>query len=186
MNDKSLLRRHIRSLDPGREARERESAAICAHILQSPWYREARVIGGYMPLPREADITPVLLDALAAGKTLALPLCGDAPHMTLRHVASLEELIPGAYGIREPREDSEIIAVDALDLLLVPLEGIDPRGMRLGKGGGYYDCLLSGRRPNTMGCALSWQRVERVPAQPWDMPLTACAHRDGVEYYNKA
>lgn len=183
MNDKTLLRRHIRSLFPGREACDRESAAICTHILESPWYREASVIGGYMPLSREADITPVLRDALSTGRTLALPLCGEAPRMTLRRVASLAELVPGAYGIPEPREDTEIIGVDALDLLLVPLEGIDPRGMRLGKGGGYYDFLLAERSPRTMGCALSWQRVESVPVQPWDRPLAACAGRDGVHYF---
>lgn len=183
MNEKALLRRHLRSLAPGMEARNAESKAICAHILSSSWYREARVVGGYMPLRWEADVTPVLLDALQTDRTLALPLCGEEPHMTLRRVTSLEELIPGAYGIPEPREDTEIITVDALDLLLVPLEGIDPCGMRLGKGGGYYDCLLSGHDVRSMGCALSWQRTAHVPAQAWDRPLAACAHRDGVTYY---
>ena len=158
---------------------------MCAHILQSAWYREAQVIGGYMPLPREADVTPVLQDALAQGKTLALPLCAEAPHMTLRRVASLGELVPGAYGIPAPDEDTEIIPVDALDLLLTPLEGIDPRGMRLGKGGGYYDCLLARSGVRTMGCALTWQRTEWIPAEPWDRPLAACADRDGICFFGK-
>jgi len=183
MNEKAALRRHIRSLDPGGEARQKESAAITARILQSPWYQEARIVGGYMPLPREADITPVLADVLRSGRILALPLCTQAPHMTLRRVTSLGELIPGAYGILEPREDTEIIQVDALDLLLVPLEGIDPCGMRLGKGGGYYDCLLAGKCVRTMGCALTWQQTEQVPAQPWDRALSACAFADGICYY---
>lgn len=158
---------------------------MCAHILQSQWYREARVIGGYMPLAREADVTAVLLDALGSGRTLALPLCAEVPRMTLRRVASLEELVPGAYGIPEPQEDTEIIPVDALDLLLVPLEGIAPDGVRLGKGGGYYDCLLDGKRVRTMGCALSWQWAERIPAQVWDKPLAACADRDGIRWFRE-
>lgn len=158
---------------------------MCRHILASPWYREARVIGGYMPLEREADVTAVLTDALRSGKTLALPLCGAAPHMTLRRVRALEELVPGAYGIPEPGEDMEIIPVDALDLLLVPLEGIDPRGMRLGKGGGYYDCLLAGKDVRALGCALSWQWVDCVPAEPWDRRLSACAGADGVCYFDQ-
>ena len=183
LNEKAALRRAIRSLHQGDEARARESEALCGHILRSPWYREAQVIGGYMPLLREADVTPVLLDALKRGKTLALPLCGEAPHMTLRRVASLEELIPGAYGILEPRKDAEIIPADALDLLLVPLEGIDPSGMRLGKGGGYYDCLLAGSPVRTMGCALSWQWAEHIPADEWDRPLCACADRNGIHIF---
>ena len=183
MNEKALLRRMLRSAHPGREERDRQSAMICEHILQSDWYREARIIGGYMPLPREADILPVLQDALNSGKTLALPLCGEPPRMTLRRVASLEQLTPGAYGIPEPDAASEIISPAALDLLLVPLEGIDDRGMRLGKGGGYYDCLLAQCSVRTMGCALQWQWTERVPAEEWDRPLAACAGLNGVRYF---
>ena len=173
MSDKAALRRELRARFAGEAARAEESRLICGHILQSDMYRQARVVGGYMPLRHEADVTEVLLDALSSGKTLALPLCGKPPHMTLRQVSSLEELLPGAYGIPEPAEDSEIIPADALDLLLVPLEGIGPDGMRLGKGGGYYDCLLS------------WQRAERIPAQAWDRPLRACATCEGVQLYGQ-
>ncbi len=156
---------------------------ICRHILESEWYRGAQVIGGYVPLKWEADVTPVLRHALESGKTLVLPLCESAPRMTLRRVTSLAELTPGAYGIPEPGEDTERMEVDAVQLLLVPLEGIDPCGMRLGKGGGFYDCLLAGSQVRTMGCALSWQQTEHVPADPWDRPLAACATASGVRIF---
>lgn len=181
--NKRELRKYLRSLYPGEAARNAESTLLCGHILRSERYRQARVIGGYMALPREADITPVLQDALLQGKTLALPLCGDAPYMTLRRVASLEELVPGAYGILEPKPDAQIVAPEQLDLLLVPLEGIDREGFRLGKGGGYYDHLLSSKRVPTLGCALSWQQVPAVPREAWDVPLHACADRDGIHDY---
>lgn len=180
MNDKELLRKVLRARHPGQARRDEESAQICAHILSSDWYRNAQVIGGYMPLMREADIMPVLAHALQSGKTLALPLCDAAPRMTLRRVDSLDALISGAYGILEPALDAEIIPVDAVDLLLVPLEGIDVTGMRLGKGGGYYDCLLAGKNVPTLGCALSWQWTDAVPSQPWDRPLMACADCRGI------
>ena len=173
----------LRGLHGGAEARAEESRLICRHILESEWYREARIVAGYVPLKWEADVTAVLRHVLESGRTLALPLCGKAPHMTLRRVTSLEELAAGAYGIPEPREDTEIIGVDAADLLLVPLEGIDPCGMRLGKGGGYYDCLLADRDVRSVGCALSWQRTARIPADAWDRPLAACADRDGVHVF---
>lgn len=153
---------------------------MCRHILDSDMYRNAEIVGGYMPLLREADVTAVLRDVLATGRILALPLCGNAPCMTLRRIVSLDDLKTGRYGIPEPREDTELIAPHSLDLLLVPLEGVDRRGMRLGKGGGYYDCLLAGARIQSLGCALSWQWTEHVPSQPWDMPLAACADKDGI------
>lgn len=183
MHDKAALRKLLRSLHGGQAQREAESRLICAHILACPWYRKARVIGGYVPLKWEADVTPVLQHALQSGKILALPLCGKAPQMTLRRVDSMEELRPGAYGIPEPGENAQVIPVDALDLLLVPLEGIDPRGARLGKGGGYYDHLLDGQSVSTMGCALSWQRVAHIPREAWDISLRACADRNGVHEF---
>lgn len=181
--EKALLRQQLRSLYAGKAERDRQSEKLCGHIQQSALYRQAKVIGGYMPLPREADITPVLTDALETGKTLALPLCGEAPHMSLRRIHALSDLVPGRYGLLEPGEETEIIPVDALDLLLVPLEGIDPSGMRLGKGGGYYDRLLAEKEIPTLGCALGWQWTAHVPAQPWDRALSACADEDGIHIF---
>ena len=76
------------------------------------------------------------------------------------------------------------LAMVAVGLLLVPLEGIGPGGMRLGKGGGYYDCLLSKGNPVTLGCVLSWQWADWIPCEPWDKPLHACADRHGVHMFD--
>ena len=181
--NKKELRRRLRALHQGATERDRQSAMLCRHILESGIYRSARVIGGYMPMPREADITPILLDALQRGKTLALPLCGDAPHMSLRRVSSLEELTTGTFGILEPRDDAPVVPVDEVELLLIPLEGIDAQGFRLGKGGGYYDCLLQGCGIPTMGCALQWQWTAHVPREAWDVPLSACADCCGIHEF---
>lgn len=177
---KAALRAQIRARYPGDAARDAESRALCRAILASGLYRDAAVVAGYMPLRREADIRPVLEDVLASGRTLALPLCSGGGMMTLRRVESLAQLQPGMYGIPEPREEWEIIPADQVDLLLIPLEGVDQDGMRLGKGGGYYDRLLKAAGAAAMGCALSWQWTDHVPAEPWDMPLQYCADRDGV------
>ena len=181
--NKREWRAYLRSQHEGSAARDKQSALLCRHILNSSEYKSARVIGGYMPLPREADVLPVLMDALVQGKTLALPSCGQPPHMTLHRVNSLEELLPGAYGIPEPGRDQEIIPVEQVDMLLVPLEGIDRAGFRLGKGGGYYDCLLADSEITTIGCALSWQWADELPRERWDRALYACADENGLHYF---
>lgn len=181
--NKREMRRQLRSLHEGSAARDRQSALLCRRIMDCPAYADASVIGGYIPTDREANVMPVLLDALSRGKTLALPLCGKAPHMTLRRVASLEELVPGAYSIPEPPRDAPIVPAEAVGLLLVPLEGIDAEGFRLGKGGGYYDCLLPRISGITMGCALSWQWTRQVPRDAWDVPLACCADADGIHRF---
>ena len=66
----------------------------------------------------------------------------------------------------------------------MPLEGVDRKGFRLGKGGGYYDRLLADCMAYTLGCALSWQWADQVPRDTWDIPLHAVADDQGIhEFY---
>lgn len=69
------------------------------------------------------------------------------------------------------------------DLLLVPLEAIDSTGMRLGKGGGFYDRMLEAVSPVSLGMVMSWQWVQQVPADPWDRPLNGAAGKDGITWF---
>lgn len=185
LKNKCELRAYLRSLYEGKSERDAQSAKICRHILGSTEYKSAAVIGGYMPMAREADVTPVLQDALSMGKMVVLPLCEKAPNMTLRMISSLDELKPGAYGLLEPSRDAPIIPAERVDLLLVPLEGIDRQGFRLGKGGGYYDCLLPRIHGVAIGCALTWQWMESIPREPWDVPLKVCADPAGLQQLNQ-
>lgn len=183
--NKRQLRKQLRALDEGKAAREAQSAAICRHILASALYQDAWTVGGYMPMPHEADILSVLQDVLQSGKRLALPLCGPAPHMTFRLVTNLDELVPGAYGLLEPAEEATIVPADGIDLLLVPLEGIDTEGFRIGKGGGYYDRMLAECAASSVGCAFTWQQVRAVPRDVWDKPLAFCADSGGLKKFSR-
>ena len=48
---KDEMRRALRAASPGKEARDRESRMLCAHIMAWEPFRRAQVVGGYMPLP---------------------------------------------------------------------------------------------------------------------------------------
>ena len=180
---KDELRRALRAASPGREARDRESLMLCAHITAWEPYRRARVVGGYMPLSWEANVVPVLQDALSRGKTLALPRCMAEGQLCFHRVESLDSLRRGAYGLLEPEEDAPVVGAEEINLLLVPLEGISSLGARLGKGGGYYDRLLSSCPALTLGAALSWQWTEDIPREMWDRPLHACAGAEGIRIF---
>ena len=77
---------------------------------------------------------------------------------------------PNRYGIPEPvHERSRRIAVDMIDVLLMPLLGFDRSGNRLGFGGGYYDRALEFLRDRKqpastllVGVGYSFQEVERI------------------------
>ena len=181
--EKAALRQAIRARYPGKSQRDAESARLCAAIAQSSLFRRAKVVAGYVPMAREADIMPLLHRTLDLGKTLLLPRVEGARQMTIRQISDLSALISGAYGIPEPPESAPTVSPDAIDLLLTPLEGIAPDGTRLGKGGGYYDALLPLKNGIALGCALPWQWAEVIPRESWDIPLDACVDGERIRYF---
>ena len=80
----------------------------------------------------------------------------------------------GHYGIPHPLElSSREIALDGIDLILLPGVAFDRRGNRLGRGGGYFDRFLS-RVPAEVprvGLAFRFQRVARLPRELHDQPV---------------
>jgi len=63
-----------------------------------------------------------------------------------------------------------------LDLVLVPLVAFDLNGNRLGMGGGFYDATFahlrkSTKRPKFIGLAWQNQLLDKLPSDPWDLPL---------------
>lgn len=183
--EKARLRRVLHASWPGDAARAAESRAICAHLTAWEPFRQAAVVGGYVPMAREADITPLLRWVLEAGHQLALPRCGPAPEMRFHRVVDLSALTPGRWRVPEPPEDAPPISPEALALLLVPLEGVDASGHRLGKGGGYYDRSMGQSRALRVGIALSWQEVPSIPCAPWDQALDALADARGVRLFSR-
>lgn len=177
------MRQMLRARFEDSTARDAQSAHLCKHILESSLYEGANLIGAYIPMHHEADITSVLRHALTNGKKLVLPLCGVKDNMSFRIVESLDTLKPNRWGIPEPDLDAPVIMVEDIDLLLVPLEGIDSDGYRLGKGGGYYDKVLHHQSVFTLGCALTWQWVDLVPREVHDVSLCACADENGIHLF---
>lgn len=182
-SSKAALRRKIREAYPGEAQRRAESEELCRHVLAWSAYREASTVGAYVPMKREADVTPILRDVLAAGKTLLLPRVESEGQMTFRRVHDLNALVRGAYGLLEPSEDAEIVEPAVLDVLIVPIEGIDRTGMRLGKGGGYYDRMLGNTHCRTIGAVMSWQWVEQVPKEDWDQALEMAVDCEGIHRF---
>ncbi len=163
------------ALDPkraafGPENALEQSAGLCRHLRAQPLWQQAHRVAAFHPMAGEPDLRPVLEEALAAGKRLALPRYEPAQRgYTFRLVGALSELRPGHFGILEPPPEAPRAELIRLDFWLVPGVAFDRGGRRLGRGKGYYDRLLAGVRAHKCGVAFDWQIVERVPAEPHDV-----------------
>lgn len=82
-------------------------------------------------------------------------------------------LAPGPYGLREPVPSALEIAVENIDVMLLPGLAFDRAGRRLGYGGGYYDeaagKLRAAGRGFLVGVAYDFQLVDRCPAGEADV-----------------
>ena len=79
-----------------------------------------------------------------------------------------------------------------LNLVVIPLVGVDTAGRRLGMGGGFYDRALDFRRrrrywagPHLVGLAFDCQRTDSNFAEPWDLRLDSLATESGLQHYFK-
>lgn len=77
----------------------------------------------------------------------------------------------GPFGLMQPPTEAETITPD---LLFVPLLAFTSGGARLGQGGGHYDRWLA-THPGVPAIGLAWdvQRVDDLPCEAHDHPLTA-------------
>ncbi len=152
-----------------------KSAAITAEVLALRTYQEASTVCGYMAIGNEVRTREILLDALAAGKTVLLPRVQKNPkRLSLHAVTSLDDLVPGPYGILEPGGDVPEHELTTGDFCFVPGLAYDTLGYRLGYGGGFYDRLIEPAEKLSVGFyALSFlqQLVSVVPTQANDQVI---------------
>jgi 5-formyltetrahydrofolate cyclo-ligase len=172
---KAELRHHYRAAlaaEPADRLRE-QSARVCEHLRAAPCWQSARTILLFAPLPSEVDVWPLVPEALAARKTVALPRRLDSgdEYGAAAISSPATDCRPGAFGIQEPRPDLPAVPLNRLDLVLVPGLAFDRGGRRLGRGKGFYDRLLARVSGIRCGVAFEFQVAGEIPAEPHDVSL---------------
>ena len=144
---------------------------LAERLCALPEYRAARTVLLFVGVGTEPDTLPIIEQALVEGKTVALPRVLGHGIMRAHKIGSLSELVPGAFGIQEPAEESPVIPPSDIDLILVPGLAFARDGHRLGHGGGYYDRYLAACSAFTVGLAREKLLLAAVPAEPHDIPV---------------
>ncbi|MBE9204567.1 5-formyltetrahydrofolate cyclo-ligase [Synechocystis salina LEGE 06099] len=153
---------------------QRQSLEVCANLQQWSVFQQASRICAYFSTQREADLGP-LFDRLGNAKVWGLPRCVQK-NLVWHPWQWGQPLTTGAYGIKVPTDQTEIWSPTTVDLLLVPCLAGDRQGYRLGYGGGYYDRLFTDpfwRAVPKAGILFEAGLREKLPHDPWDIPLQA-------------
>lgn len=170
MSSKADVRKLIRALPPlSAHDRTESSRRICELIRGDAAWEAARVIAFFAPQPSEPDIEQLWNEVGA--RAICYPRV-HAEGLRFFRVAAADSLIAGRFGLREPAQASSAVPVNAadIDLILVPGLAFTHDGVRLGRGGGYYDRFLADAalRARKLGVCFARQLVKSLPAEKHD------------------
>jgi 5,10-methenyltetrahydrofolate synthetase len=138
------------------------------------------VVAFCWPIQNEYDARHLVHRLREQGATAALPvvLAPKAP-LIFREWHPGVEMALGKLDIPYPKSGAELVP----DTVLLPMNGFDQQGYRLGYGGGFFDRTLESlraRKPVVIGAAFELAAIETIHPQPWDIPVDYVVTERGV------
>lgn len=157
--------------------RRAESERLRGHLAEVAG--DDDILCAYLPVGTEPGSSELLDELAARCRTVLLPVVRIGPggeHLPLRWGRYVPgRLVAGRFGLHEPEGPwlSAAAIADAA-VVLVPALAVDRRGVRLGRGGGFYDRSLPLCRPGTRLVAVvrDCELVGELPGEPHDVPMT--------------
>jgi 5-formyltetrahydrofolate cyclo-ligase len=178
---KSALRRRQLAHRRERAATERAaaSAAITPALLRG--LAGARTFAAYVPEETEPGHGLVPAAYTQLGARVLLPVVPATGH-ELGWAVDTGLLTPGRFGLLEPSGPRlGPSALGTADVVVIPALAVSRDGVRLGRGGGYYDRALRHVRPDAVLVALVFddELLDEVPAEQHDRRVTAVVTPSG-------
>ncbi|MDP3975927.1 MAG: 5-formyltetrahydrofolate cyclo-ligase [bacterium] len=151
--------------------KENRSFVLLERLQQEPLFQKASIVSLFISMPDE-----VLTDSIAQycwknGIGVGVPLF--EPHLEASPVIRHRQWNESAQmesvhaGILQPIEGADI-ALDEIDLVLVPGLAFCQDGRRLGRGVGFYDRFLSQFKGSSIGLCFQEQLVSELPWEEHD------------------
>jgi len=158
------------------------SAAICSHIACSKqMLSSTNTIAVFAAHGKEIDLSE--LHESLPDVRFVYPLCHEDKILSFHTVTSPTNLMPGSYGILEPKlsEHSEVDTAE-VDLFLCPGLAFARNGARLGHGGGYYDRALPKKPSKAMvwGVGMNMQIVDHITCEKHDQLMEGVITESGI------
>jgi 5-formyltetrahydrofolate cyclo-ligase len=145
-------------------------AAVHALVRMLPMWHAAAALVAYLPTENEIPTDGLIADWVRNHQEVYLPKSGAPPQFVRWRPG--DSLMRGPGGVSEPT-DGRPLPDHFAAVALIPVVGWADNGTRLGRGGGFYDRVLSDGSGGIVrvGLAYQFQRCEQLPHDPWDVSL---------------
>ncbi len=181
-NAKRALRAEIRErrrITPSAE-HAAASAAVTEHLKQLA--EGCSSIAAYLSTPEEPSTRDFLRWACDRGTRVLVPFSREDGLLDWAPFDGKEESVDIA-GMPIPTTDLlGPIAINGVDLILVPAACVDQSGMRMGWGRGYFDKTLGSmdRRPPVYAVIFDSELVDSVPSERHDQRVDGVVTPSGI------
>jgi len=135
----------------------------------------ARSISCFLSTTTEPGTREFVADAAARGIRVLLPVTRNDGLLDWAVATSDGDIAEGLFGLPEPTgELLGPIAVNDVDLLIIPAAAVDRTGVRLGWGRGFFDKTLGSMEgcPPVYAVIYDSELLDEVPRELHDQPVT--------------
>lgn len=155
------------------ESKNKLGLQIQKHALEIIDTRDIDNIALYFPFRNEVN-TNILVKAFTnLHKNIYMPKVLDETNMAFNLLCNKSKFSINRFGIKE-LDNTDYIDINNIDLMFIPMVGVDPNGCRLGYGSGYYDRIVSSFdeqsiKPLLVGLAFEYQVFEMHVGEMHDL-----------------
>lgn len=157
------------------QQRAAAEAALTTRLHELVAVAGARTISCFLSATTEPGTRTFIREAVARGIRVLLPITREDGLLDWAVAGSEDEITTGLHGMPEPTgEILNPMALDEVDLLLIPAAAVDRTGMRLGWGRGYFDRTLGSMQkcPPVYAVVYDTEILDEVPRDVHDQPVT--------------
>ncbi len=174
-NRKRALRAELRERRRNLTGPERDAATagITRNLVDLATDLSAQSIAAYLSTTAEPNTRPFLNWAHRQGIRVLLPVSREDGLLDWT-TGDGESETEGLYGLPEPVGDLlGPIAINDVDLIVIPAAAVDQTGMRMGWGRGYFDKTLGSMEkcPPVYAVLFDAELVDEVPREKHDQPV---------------
>ncbi|ABL02678.1 5-formyltetrahydrofolate cyclo-ligase [Candidatus Ruthia magnifica str. Cm (Calyptogena magnifica)] len=156
--------------------REKLAKRLLSQTQRLVTFKHGQKIAIYLPNDGEIDTKYIYNFLKRQGFSIYLPILVNK---SLKFSKINKHFKKNIFSIKEP-VFTQILSAKQINIIFMPLVGFDKNKNRIGMGGGFYDRTLTFKKPQQnyknpklYGLAFDCQKVYRLNANPWDVPLNA-------------